>query len=234
MTQAPRSGARASERSHESREAASRCDRVGFGSRLREHAQRVLAEDLADRVVGPAARHEAGAQVREARHVFRAFGQERHTVEVGAEADVIDARDARHVLDVVEQQRQWRRRGTEVADQVPERPRAARLARVDEHAAEVDHHHAAVLPHGCEHLVAHVARDVAERARGGMRGDHGPRRHGERVPEGLVRHVRDVHEHAEPVHLADHLAPEIGEAAVAGLVAEESAQSLVLLQVSVT
>ena len=48
-----------------------------------------------------------------------------------------------------------------------------------------------------------------------MRGDHGSPRHLDHVPERLVRDVRDVDQHAEPVHLAHHLAAEVGETAVA-------------------
>ena len=37
---------------------------------------------------------------------------------------------------------------------------------------------------------------------------------GQHVEESLVGDVRDVHHHAQPVHLADHLLPEVGEPVV--------------------
>ena len=55
---------------------------------------------------------------------------------------------------------------------------------------------------------------IHERARAGVREDH--RRGGdvERVAHHAGRDVREVHEHAEPVHLAHHFAPERREPAV--------------------
>ena len=47
-----------------------------------------------------------------------------------------------------------------------------------------------------------------------MGGDDRLRRHRERVVEGLVRDVRDVDDHSQPVHLPHDLAAEIGQAVV--------------------
>src|SRR5690606_23470158 len=52
----------------------------------------------------------------------------------------------------------------------------------------------------------------------GVAGDDGRRALLQDVPEGGVRDVRDVDDHAKPVHLSHDFAPEGGEAAVPGLV----------------
>ena len=42
----------------------------------------------------------------------------------------------------------------------------------------------------------------------------GALRRGDRVPERLVRHVRDIHHHAQAVHLEHHLLAEVGQPVV--------------------
>ena len=54
-------------------------------------------------------------------------------------------------------------------------------------------------------VVGHVARDVAEGARRGMREDDGRLETRSAAAHRLGRDVREVHEHAEPVHLAHDL-----------------------------
>ena len=131
-------------------------------------------------------------------------GRRRDAVEVAAEADVIDAGDPRDVVDVVDQhgERRLRKRGEQrVAPgrEARRRPRAvgpraqacgaprrSRLHRlgarrdtgVEEAGVEVDVHHAAVPGDGAQLVVGEVAREVAERARAGVRRDdrHASRR----------------------------------------------------------
>ena len=87
------------------------------------------------------------------------------------------------------------------------------IARVDESRVEVDVHDAAVAGDGAELIVGQVARHVAERAGAGVRCDHRHGGDGDRVVEGAVRDVRQIDEHAEPVHLAHDVSTERGEAA---------------------
>ena len=79
---------------------------------------------------------------------------------------------------------------------------------------EADHHHAPVLRHPREYFVRHVPRRRRKRAGVGMREDD--RRLGdvEHVIHGIGRHVGDVHQHPEPVHLPHHFLAELREAAV--------------------
>ena len=80
------------------------------------------------------------------------------------------------------------------------------------------HHHPAVLGQQAEDVVRHVARMVVQGAGRGVGEDHRRRRDGDRLPHRLGRHVREVDQHAEPVHLAHHLLAEAGETAVLGRV----------------
>ena len=64
-----------------------------------------------------------------------------------------------------------------------------------------------------EHVVGDVARVVADGARRAVAEDHGRGRHVERVAHHVGGDVREVDEHADPVHLADHVAAEVGEPA---------------------
>ena len=84
----------------------------------------------------------------------------------------------------------------------------------EERRVVVDHHDATVEREGAHHIVGHVPRVVRDDAAGRMRRDH--RRLGrlDRIEERLVGHMRDVDHHAEPVHLADDILPERGEAVV--------------------
>ena len=90
-------------------------------------------------------------------------------------------------------------------------------------ANEGHHHHAAVLERP-RIVVGHVARCVAERPRRGMGEDHRRVRTRERVVHRLRRDVRQVDQHAEPVHLAHDVAAEGGEPAVRRASLRESAQ----------
>ena len=79
----------------------------------------------------------------------------------------------------------------------------------------VDHDHAAVLGERPEHVVGHVAGVPVERPGGRVAEDDGHGRDREGVGERGVAHVREVDEHAEPVHLADELAARLVQPAPA-------------------
>ena len=106
------------------------------------------------------------------------------------------------------------RRRAEVQQHVEGGAPRARLARIDERAAEVQHHEAAVRRDSAQHVVGQVARHVDERACGRVRRDHRRVRHLDRVPERLVGDVRDVDQHAESIHLANDLPAEVREPAM--------------------
>jgi hypothetical protein len=63
-------------------------------------------------------------------------------------------------------------------------------------------------------LVRHVAWHVAQRARRRVAEDDGGGAGGQRIGHGRGRHVREVDQHAQPVHLRHHLAAQLGQAAV--------------------
>ncbi len=65
-----------------------------------------------------------------------------------------------------------------------------------------------------DHLVGHIPARVADGAARGMRGNQRSLAHLQRVVKRFVADVRNVHHHAEPVHLANHVFPEIRQAVV--------------------
>ncbi len=77
-----------------------------------------------------------------------------------------------------------------------------------------DADHPALLGQGLEHLVAEVAVMGRKRPAGRMRGHDRRLRVFQHVPERRIRGVRDVDDHAEPVHLGHDLPAELGQAAV--------------------
>ena len=79
---------------------------------------------------------------------------------------------------------------------------------------ERHHDDAAILGHVGENRVGDVARVVDERARGGVREDHGRRGDVEGGAHRARRYVREIDEHAEPVHLAHDLASKWRKAVV--------------------
>ena len=81
-------------------------------------------------------------------------------------------------------------------------------------AVEVDLDGASLGGEGAEHVVGHVAGVVGEGAAAGVGGDEGGGGDLEGVVEGLVGGVGDVDHHAEAVHLADDVFAEGGEAVV--------------------
>jgi hypothetical protein len=147
---------------------------------------------------------------------------------------VVDTRDLAHVLDVVGDVRD-RRAGLGMVDGVvrdrlvvllvaePDAglpleallPASVRLALDREQRDERHHYHATVLRQAREHRVRHVAGRRRQGARVGMREDHRRLRDGERVVHGVLRHMRQVDQHPEPVHLAHDLHAELRQAAVA-------------------
>ena len=86
----------------------------------------------------------------------------------------------------------------------------------DEAGHEGHHHHAAVGLDAGEDGVGHVARHVVQRPRGGMREDDGRLRDAQRVVHRLRRDVRQVDQHAQPVHLTHDFLAEAREPAVGG------------------
>ena len=86
--------------------------------------------------------------------------------------------------------------------------------RREERRHERHHHHAVAARHGLEHVVGDVPRDVAEGARRRVREDHRGLAHLEGLAHRVGGRVTEVHQHAGPVQLADHLLAESCEAAV--------------------
>ena len=83
---------------------------------------------------------------------------------------------------------------------------------------EGHHHHAAVLWQHLQNPIGHVARHVGHGARRRMREHDGRGRHAQRVFHRVRGDVRQIDEHAEPVHLADHFFPERRESTRGGRV----------------
>ncbi len=189
--------------------------------------------------VAPAAVCQRGQQARVAGDVLEALGQHVDPVVVAAEPDVLDPGHLTGVLAVCDDVVNGGHR--------PAHPAAPRLeeggvcrgvVRVDalgrcgfarlqvpvtdalgDEARDERHHaQAAVVPQALEHVVGHVAGVVAQGAGRGV-GEHRRRlRDVEGVAHRVCRDVREVDEHAQPVHLPDHLVPERGQAAELGLV----------------
>ena len=88
--------------------------------------------------------------------------------------------------------------------------------RRDEARIEVDHHHAVVLLHQLQDIVRHIARVRRQRECRRMRGDQRRLRDLQGVPHGVSRDVRNVHEHAEAIHLAHDVFAERCQAVVPG------------------
>ncbi len=59
---------------------------------------------------------------------------------------------------------------------------------------------------------------IGERASRRVAEDHRRTGHVEHVAHRAGRHVGEVHQHSQPVHLPHHVAAEVGEAAVPGAV----------------
>ena len=97
-------------------------------------------------------------------------------------------------------------------------PRGFSRLFVDEALAEIDPDHAAVLRQRPQHVVGHVAGHSERARQEECVAITGFVVTVERVVEGLVGDVRDIHDHAEAVHLPHHLLAEFGEAVVRGLV----------------
>ena len=83
----------------------------------------------------------------------------------------------------------------------------------DEGGHEGDHADAAVGGQPGQHVVGYVARAVADGPGGAVREDDRGRGHLQRVAHGARGHVRQVDQHAEPLHLAHHVPAEIGQPA---------------------
>jgi small ligand-binding sensory domain FIST len=211
-------------------------EELGAGGRLRvaQDAQQVAAGQGSAVGLGPAADGEFREERWVGGNVFQADGDVGGSVEVAADADVADARGLADVLDVVGDLGQ-RGLGSGVgglpigleAVQLVEVLRVKAAARglgleagrpvraVLRHEArhERDHADAAVPGQPGQHLVGHIPRVVADRAGAGMREDHRGRGDVQGVAHRGRRGVRQVDQHADPLHLADHVAAEVGQPA---------------------
>src|SRR5215207_24747 len=78
-----------------------RAELLGDAARVAEGPQDVAAEDLADVGIGVAAPQQLVGEAGEARDVLEADWPGGDAVEVGADADVVDAGDLGDVVDVV-------------------------------------------------------------------------------------------------------------------------------------
>ena len=77
---------------------------------------------------------------------------------------------------------------------------------------KVHHHNAPVLADGAEHVVVHVARRIAQSTSGGMGRNHRSTTDDQRAVKRLVGNVRDIHHHAQAIHLVNDILAEITEA----------------------
>ena len=167
-------------------------------------------------------------------------GRAAHAVEIPADADRVDPGDLADVIDVRHHVGERRPRKSHFLAKLLRQDLAIRLAQVlargllghagiqrlgvgrvviaeflrDEAAVEVHLHHAALLGQGHDHIIGHVARVVGQRPARRMRREDRRLADLQRVPKGLVGDVRDVHHHAQAVHLADHLLAEIRQPVV--------------------
>jgi hypothetical protein len=96
--------------------------------------------------------------------------------------------------------------------------RGPRAFRRQEAGVEVDHHHPAVLRRQLQHVVGHVTRMRRQGVGRRVREDHRGLAHPQGVLHGIRRNVRQIDQHAQPVHLGDHPFAEFGHALVPGFV----------------
>ena len=220
--------------------------RAGFLD-LVEEAEGVLTEDLADVGIGVAPLEEGFGNLGKMGGIFHAEGHH-GAIEIGAEADMIDAGDLHGVINVVDDLgpvHAGKPAGLDIfADDLVASDHGAILViataffdfgfnallefrvggfGVAEFLAEeadvvIDLDDAIVFGEIAEHVIGHVARGAAERAAGGVGSENRGFGGGKNVVEGFVADVRDVHDDAKAVHFADDVLAEIGEAVVLGLV----------------
>jgi len=214
---------------------------------LAEEAEGVFAEDFADVGVGVTLLQEGFGDLGEMRGVFHAEGHH-GAVEVGAQADMIDAGDFYGVIDVLDDfgpVHAGKLAGLDIfADDLVAGDQGAALViataffdfgidfllefgvggfDVAEFLAQkadvvINLDDAAVFGEVADHVIGHVAGGAAEGAAGGMGSEDRSFRSGENVVKSFVADVRDVHDDAEAIHFADDILAEIGEAVVLGLV----------------
>src|SRR5690606_4196935 len=217
---------------------------------LAPHAQQVAAPELGALLLGGAAADPLERDVERLARVAPA-GDAAAAVEVGADADVVDADQLHRVIDVVDEVADRRARPARLdlrdaalvlaaallrhlrerlapaaadAELLPGlRQRLALLGRrdLDGRVERGGLHDAAVLLQREELLVGHVARVVGERARARVAGDHRRLGNAHRVHHRGLGDVRDVHHDAEPVHLGDDLLTELAQPIVLGLAVAE-------------
>jgi hypothetical protein len=208
--------------------------------RLGHDAQQVLAQNLSDIGLAVTLSQQGLGDAGEPADIFHPL---RHcgSIEVGSERNMIDSGEADDAIDVVHDlfPRDRRRRTKLPGDfRLPpgfvllpgilrDEPRHQRLdprlvvvaGLIQIRDVEVDGDDAALGRERLDHDVAHVADVAGDRAGRRVRGNHWRLTDLERVLECLVGHVRDIDEHAKPVHLPDHLPPELREAVVPGRLA---------------
>ncbi len=151
---------------------------------------------------------------------------------------MIEPGNVSHVLDVVGDVGDRRPRHRVVADPVVElrpagevpvvQPAPLRLGgggslplparRRDEPGHERGHRDPAVARQPPEYLVRDIPRMIGHGPGRGVREDHRNRRDVEDIAHRVRRHVRQVDEHADPLHLGHDLAAEVRQPAVRGVV----------------
>ena len=205
-------------------------------------AEEVAAVDFLDVVGGVAGLEEGAGEGGELVVGVEAGGYAGDAVEVGADADVVDAADLHGVVDLGEDVLEGGGRdtggglgfefvdGSFAGDGIGDAAGFFDLGTEGGHdgfggvvvtlrevvAVEVDLEGAAVGGEGADHVVGEVAGVVGDGAGGGMGGDDGGGGGLDNVEEGLVGGVGDVDHHAEAVHFADDVFAEGGEAVVVG------------------
>src|SRR5208337_3579698 len=183
-------------------------------------------EDFADVGIGVALLEEGFGDLGEMGGVFHAEGHH-SAIEVGAEADMVDAGDFYGVIDVLDDfgpVHAGKFAGVDIfADDLVAGDQGAALVvatalfdfsvnfllefgvgafDVAEFLAEeadvvIDLNDAAVFGEVADHVIGHVARGVAKGAAGGVGGEDWRAGGGENVVEGFVADVGDVHNDAE-------------------------------------
>src|SRR5260370_27512999 len=84
--------------------------------------------------------------------------------------------------------------------------------RIDKVAVEIYLHHAAVFRDPAQEIVGNIPWHIAKRAGGRMRSDNPRLRNIQRVAHRLVRYVRDIDQHTQPIHLAHDFFSKVTEA----------------------
>ena len=221
---------------------------IGFG-RL-EHPHHIAAGDLLELRLGIPAPGKLGEQRRIARNVLHPERADRHPVVVAAQPDVVDAGHLANVVDVIghlgnrslgrrvggfpgAQGRCHRLRLAGKQRLLPRflggslgLPPAHRLADVGR--IGIDHDDPAVRLDPREHRVGNVARSPVDHAGARMAEHDGCLRDIERIEHRRLADMGEIDQHPQPLHLADHVLAEIGQAIMRGIVGRAVGPGVVL------